>query len=87
MEIAGMPGILIGWGVLAMAFCIYLFAWQRRWKMTPWYEVISTILIVISVLDFNTMGRVIVSIGLGMTAIFYLMELNRTRPKRQRYEL
>jgi len=33
MEIAGVPGILIGWGVLAIAFCVFVFAWRRRWKM------------------------------------------------------
>ncbi len=74
--------------MLAMAFCIFLFAWQRRWKMTVWYDVISIVLlIVIGAFDFTTMGSVILSIGLGMTTIFYLMELNRMRPKRQRYEL
>ena len=87
MEILGMPGILIGWGVLAIAFGIFLFAWRRRWKMIVWYEVISIVLIVTIALDFNTMARVMLSVGLGMTSIFYFMEFNRARPKRQRYEL
>ena len=87
MEIAGIPGILIGWGLLAIAFCVFVFAWRRRWKMAFWYEVIGTILMVIAGMHFNVMGRIVVSVGLGMIAIFSLMEFKRMHPKRKRYEL
>jgi len=87
MEIAGIPGILIGWGMLAIAFCVFVFAWRRRWKMTLWYEIIGTVLLVIAGMQFNMMDRIVVSVGLGMTAIFSLMEFKRRYPKRDRYEL
>lgn len=87
MEIAGMPRILIGWGMLAIAFCVFVFAWRRRWKMILWYEIIGTVLLVIAGMQFNMMDRIVVSVGLGMTAIFSLMEFKRRYPKRDRYEL
>jgi len=87
MEIAGVPGILIGWGVLAIAFCVFVFAWRRRWKMAFWYEVIGTVLMVIAGMHFKVMDYIVVSVGLGMTALFSVMELKRTYPKRKRYEL
>lgn len=87
MEIAGMPRILIGWGMLAIAFCVFVFAWRQRWKMILWYEIIGTVLLVIAGMQFNMMDRIVVSVGLGMTAIFSLMEFKRRYPKRDRYEL
>jgi len=87
MEIAGTLGILIGWGVLAIAFCVFVLAWRRRWKMALWYDVIGTVLMVIAGMHFNVMDRIAVSVGLGMTAIFSLMEFKRMHPKRNRYEL
>jgi hypothetical protein len=87
MEIAGIPGILIGWGVLAIAFCVFVFAWRRRWKMALWYDLIGTVLILIAGMHFDVMDHIVVSVGLGMTAIFSLMEFRRTYPKRNRYEL
>jgi uncharacterized membrane protein YcjF (UPF0283 family) len=83
MEIAGIPEILIGWGVLAIAFCVFVFAWRRRWKMALWYDVIGTVLMVTALTHFN----VVVSFGLVMIAIFRLMEFKRMHPKRNRYEL
>lgn len=87
MEIAGIPGILIGWGVLAIALCVFIFAWRRRWKMALWYEVIGTVLMVIAGMHFNVMDHIVVSVGLGMIAIFSLMEFKRMHLKRNRYEL
>ena len=87
MGIAGIPAILVGWGILAMAFCVFVFAWRRRWKMVLWYDVIGTILIVLAGMHFNVMDRIVVSVGLGMTAIFSFMEFKRMHPKRNRYEL
>lgn len=87
MEIAGIPGILIGWGVLAIAFCVFVVAWWRRWKMALWYDLIGTVLIVIAGMHFDVMDHIVVSVGLGMTAIFSLMEFKRKHPKRHRYEL
>ena len=87
MEIAGMPGILIGWGVLAVAFCVFVFAWRRRWKMVLWYDVIGTVLMVVAGMHFKVMDHIVVSVGLGMIAIFSLMEFKRMHPKRNRYEL
>ena len=87
MGIAGIPAILVGWGMLAIAFCVFVFAWRRRWKMVLWYDVIGTILMVLAGMHFNVMDRIVVSVGLGMTAIFSLMEFNRIHPKRNRYEL
>ena len=87
MEIAGVPGNLIGWGVLASAFCVFVFAWRRRWKMALWYDLIGTVSIMIAGMHFDVMDRIVVSVGLGMTAIFSLMEFKRMHPKRNRYEL
>jgi len=87
MEIAEIPRILIGWGVLAMAFCVFVFAWRRRWKMALWYDLIGTVSIMIAGMHFDVMDRIVVSVGLGMTAIFSLMEFKRMHPKRNRYEL
>lgn len=83
MEIAGIPEILIGWGALAMAFCVFVFAWRRRWKMALWYDGIGTVLMVSAIIHFN----VVVSFGLVMIAIFRLMEIKRMHPKWNRYEL
>lgn len=87
MEIAGVSGILIGWGVLAIAFCVFVFAWRLRWKMSLWYDVISTVLMVIAGMYFNVMDHIVVSFALGMIAIFSLMEFNRMHTKRKSYEL
>lgn len=87
MGIAGIPAILIGWSMLAVAFCVFVFAWRRRWKMVLWYDVIGTILIMLAGMHFNVMDRFVVSVGLGMTAIFSLMEFKRIHQKRSRYEL
>lgn len=87
MEIAGIPGIFIGWVVLAIAFCVFVLAWRRRWKMALLYEGICTVLMVIAGMHFDVIDHVVVSVGLGMTAIFSLMEFRRMHPKRNRYEL
>lgn len=87
MEIAGIPGILIRWGMLAIAFCVFVFAWRRRWKMALWYDLIGTVSIMIAGMHFDVMDRIVMSVGLGMTAIFSLMEFKRMHPKRNHYEL
>jgi hypothetical protein len=87
MELAGIPGILIGSGVLATAFCVFVFAWRQHWKMALWYDAIGTVLMVIAGMHFNVMDHTVVSVGLVMAAIFSLMELKRMHPKRNRYEL
>ena len=83
MEIAGIPEILIGWGVLAIAFCVFAVAWRRRWKMAHWYDFIGSVLLVIAIIHFN----IVVSFGLVMIAVFRVMEFKRMHPKRNRYEL
>ena len=55
--------------------------------MVLWYDVIGTILIMLAGMHFNVMDRFVVSAGLGMTAIFSLMDFKRIHPKRSRYEL
>lgn len=87
MEITGIPAILIGWGMLAIAFCVFVFAWRRRWKMALCYDLIGTVLIVVAGMHFDVMDHIVVSVGLGMTAIFSIMEYKRMHPKRNRYEL
>lgn len=87
MEIAGIPGLLVGWGMLAIAFCVFVFAWRRHWKMAPWYDVIGTVLMVFAGMHLNVMDHIVVSVGLGMTAIFGFMEFRRMHSKRNRYEL
>jgi hypothetical protein len=83
MEIAGIPEIRIGWGVLAIAFCGFVFAWRRRWKMALWYDFIGSVFLVIAIIHFN----IVVSFGLVMIAVFRVMEFKRMHPKRNRYEL
>ena len=83
MEIAGIPEILIGWGVLAIAFCVFVFAWRRRWKMALWYDFIGSVLLVLAIIHFN----ILVSFGLVMITVFRVMEFKRMHPKRNRYEL
>lgn len=87
MGVTGMPAILIGWGTLAIAFCVFVIAWRRRWKMVLWYDVIGTILMVLAGMHFNVMDRIVVSVGLGIIVIFSLMEFKRIHPKRNHYEL
>lgn len=87
MEITEMPGTLIGWGALALAFCVSVYAWRRRWKMAFWYDITGTVLIVIAGMHFNVGSRIVVSVGLAMTALFSLMEFKRMHPKRKRYAL
>lgn len=85
MEIAGIPEIFFGWGVLAIAFCVFVFAWRRRWKMALWYDFIGSVLfvMVLAGMHFNF----IVNFGLGMITVFKIMEFKRMHPKRNRYEL